>query len=251
MHIDDIAFLGNGANNVDFGIQMPPAARLNELTIDNSRFSNFDTNGIQIWGDAANAGINVASVVLTNSIFTNNGFQSVGGAGDVNFFMYNGDATLSNLVMSNVGNAPPGSPRGAIQFRGVGGDVPMPIPHGADRLPIGNVVLNNIDVSGKYRNYFVTFQRYTDLANLSLNNVQLGGATSEIFGGFGAVLRFDGIGSGNINASPSFNLGNTHFRGLAGTSAQPYFIEFAPDNSYAFLRVDATSAIWQGRPAAC
>ena len=72
----------------------------------------------------------------------------------------------------------------------------------------------------------------------------LGGATSEITGGFGALLRFDAVGAGTIASPATVNLGNTYFRGVAGTSVQKTDIEFAPDNTFTFLRADATNTHW-------
>jgi hypothetical protein len=232
----NFAFQGNGANNIDNGIDVASSSRFDKLTVDNSSFRNFDINGVSVTGDPANAGVSVKNVVLNHLTFTDNGYQNIGGAGDIDIFTYNGAASLTDLTLSNIGTGA----RGGIQFRGVGSNTTT----GADMLPMGTASFSNVDVSGKYVNYFVTFQRYFSVANLSFNNVQLGGAASQITGTFGALLRFDAVGAGTPGSPATVNLGNTYFRGLASASAQPTEIEFAPDNGFAFLRADATNTHW-------
>ena len=127
------------------------------------------------------------------------------------FFLYNGDATLSDLVLvgSSVGTT---GPRLGIQFRGTGDAA------GVGTQPIGNVTLDNVDVSGDYVTQMIGIQRYSDVNNLSLNDVKLGGATSSITGAFGASLRLDAVGAGTLTSPATVDLGNTHFRGLDPTS---------------------------------
>jgi len=236
VEISHFAFQGNGASNVDYGIRVANTTRLDKLTVDNSSFSLFDINGIQVFGDTANAGISVAQLALTNLTFGNNGFQNIGGAGDINIFEYNGDATFANSVFTNTGTGA----RGAIQINGKGTDGAG----GTDLAASGAVSFDNVDISGKYRTYNIGVQQYTDVSGFSFNDVKLGGATSELTGTFGALLRFDAAGSGTVAAPETIDLGNTHFRGLAGSTVTPNNIEFAPDNTFAFLRADATATIW-------
>ena len=69
-------------------------------------------------------------------------------------------------------------------------------------------------------------------------------ATSELYGTFGALLRFDAVGSGSIATPATVNLGNTYFRGTSLSSTTKNDLEFAPDNTFTFLRADATSTRW-------
>ena len=227
-----------------FGVRVISSADFNGLSIDNGSFTGFGNNAVGVFGDAI-TGLSVQDVSLNNLSFTNNGINGGGGSGSVQFFLYNGDASLSNLTL--VGNRDEGMASGArtgIQFRGVGaGD-------GTSELPIGTVSLDNVDVSGRYRTQMIGIQRYSDVDNLSFNDVKLGGAGSEITGGFGASLRFDAVGSGTSATPATFDLGNTEFRGLDASSAQRHEIEFAPDNAFAFLRVDGTDTTWSGVAAA-
>ncbi|MGE3329292.1 MAG: beta strand repeat-containing protein, partial [Acidimicrobiia bacterium] len=230
----DIAFDGtNGPNVADLGVNVPATANFDTLTVDRSTFTDLHFNGIQVLGDSV-TGTSAQNVVISNSVFTNNGYNT-GGAGDIDFFLYNQDASLSDLVLSNDGVL---GARLGIQFRGVGAGT------GVGVLPLGNVSLDDITITGKYRTQFIGFQRYTDVTTLDLNDVELGGATSEITGTFGALMRFDGVGSGTLASPATVDLGNTYFRGTAPSSAIKTDIEFAPDNTFAFLRADATNTSW-------
>ncbi len=169
-------------------------------------------------------------------IFSNNGTSGNGGTGDIQFFEYNGNATLQNLELVGSATATTGARLG-IQFRGVGTGT------GVGVLPSGNVSFNNVDISGSYRTQMIGIQRYS-VPTFSFNDVKLGGNTSAIAGTFGASLRFDAVGSGSIASPASIDLGNTLFRGLSGSSAQRHELEFAPDNNFTFLRADATDTSW-------
>ena len=114
---------------------------------------------------------------------------------------------------------------------------------GTGVLPMGQLVFNNVDISGKYVRQFIGLQRFQD-TDLTMVDVKLGGLTSEISGTFGAGIRFDAVGFGSLLSPATVNLGDTLFRGLSGGSTQRHEIEIAPDNSHTFLRVDASGTTW-------
>ncbi|MCC7086779.1 MAG: right-handed parallel beta-helix repeat-containing protein [Pirellulales bacterium] len=232
--IQDIAFAGvNGGNVADLGVNVPASANFDTLTIDRSTFTSLHLVGAYVQGDGV-TGASAHHVVISNSTFTNNGYNT-GGAGDIGFFLYNQDASLSHLTLSNDGAL---GARLGIQFRGVGaGD-------GTGVIAMGAVSLDDVKITGKYRTQFVGIQRYSDVTTLTLNDVELGGASSEITGGFGALLRFDAVGSGTLASPATVDLGNTYFHGVAASSAVKNDLEFAPDNTFAFLRADATNTRW-------
>jgi hypothetical protein len=219
----------------DRGIHVTTTADFDTLAVDNANFTGFDFNAIIVNGPAT--GSLLDNVEISDSMFTNNGIAGGGGSGDLQFFLYNGDATLSDLVLvgSSVGTT---GPRLGIQFRGTGDAA------GVGTQPMGNVTLDNVDVSGDYVTQMIGIQRYSDVNNLSLNDVKLGGATSSITGTFGASLRLDAVGAGTLASPATLDLGNTHFRGLDPLSAIPFEIEIAPDNTHTFLRADATGTTW-------
>jgi parallel beta-helix repeat protein len=245
--------LGTGA----YGIRVVSTAVFDRLIVENGDFTGMNYVGVEVLGDLAD-GISVANVELTNLTFSNNGIVgNTGGVGDISFFDFNGNATLTDLTL--VGNRVQNlmteslstGARSGIQFRGasVPGNGPTTGQYGVGVLPMGTIVLDNVDISGKYRNQMLAFQRYTD-TDISFTDVQLGGATSEITHTFGASLRFDAIGFGDINTPVNLDLGNTHFRGLSGSSAQRHELEIAPDNLHTFLMVDGKNTIWSGIDAA-
>ncbi len=223
------------AGLADRGIHVASTADFGTLSVDNASFSGFDFNAVIVNGPAT--GSLLDNVEISDATFTNNGIAGGGGSGDLQFFLYNGDATLSDLVLvgSSVGTT---GPRLGIQFRGTGDAA------GVGTQPMGNVTLDNVDVSGDYVTQMIGIQRYSNVNNLSLNDVKLGGATSSITGAFGASLRLDALGAGTLASPATVDLGNTHFRGLDPASAMPFEIEIAPDNTHTFLRGDATGTTW-------
>jgi len=239
---DDITLLdlvldGDDGVSTSTGIKIQSSDSLGTLRVENSEIRDFSSFGIDVTGNSV-TGISVQNVEVVGSTFADNGATSSGGHGHISLFTYNGDALLQDLVMTSTVSG-----HSAIQLRGVGaGD-------GVSEASMGNVTVDNVDISGLYRIQMIGIQRYSDVDNLSFNDVKLGGAGSEITGSFGGSLRFDGVGSGTVSTPATFDLGNTELRGLDGSSAQPHEIEFAPDNSFAFLRVDGTNTVWSGTAA--
>ncbi|WP_345689307.1 hypothetical protein, partial [Novipirellula caenicola] len=233
----------DGQNTANIGLRIDGNANVSSVSLDNGSVENFKSQGFYLGASAYNGSdpsvsAIVDSVTLTNLDFANNGINGSGGQGDIQFFGYNNNATLSNLsLVGNRVESPSSS--GAqlgIQFRGVGaGD-------GTGVSPSGTIALSDIDVSGKYRTQMIGIQRYSDVSGLSFNGVELGGGSSEITGGWGSALRFDGVGTGSVAPPTSVDLGNTLFRGISGSGV--YDLEFAPDNGFAFLRADATGTRW-------
>ncbi len=235
--ISNLNLSGNGGLS-SAGVYVDGSVELGNLSVVNGTVSGFGLHGIGIFGDSVD-GDSVDNVTLDKLSFSSNGSQGTGGSADIQFFQYNNNAALSNLTL--VGSRNESLLQGAqsgIQFRGVGDS------NGVGGKAMGNVSLSNVDISGKYRTQMLGIQRYPTVNNLSLNNVALGGSSSEITGSFGASLRLDAVGAGSISTPATLDLNNTLFRGLASTSAQRHEIEIAPDNNYTFLRVDGTDTSW-------
>ncbi|WP_345326667.1 beta strand repeat-containing protein, partial [Novipirellula rosea] len=231
----------DGQSTANIGLRIDGNANVSSVSLDNGSVENFRSQGFYVGASAysgsdPSASAIVNSVTLTNLDFANNGINGSGGQGDIQFYGYNNNATLSNLnlVGNRIGNA--GAQLG-IQFRGVGQQ------DGTGVVASGTIDLTNIDVSGKYRTQMIGIQRYSDVSGLSFSGIELGGGTSEITGGWGSALRFDGVGTGTVATPKTVNLGNTLFRGVGGSGVND--LEFAPDNAFAFLRADATSTRWR------
>lgn len=218
----------NEGKTVNRGIEVPAGLPLGTLTVEDGRISDTSIQGLYISGNA------VENVVLNGLVFARNG-RDQGGSGDVLFWEFNNNATLTNVTFDGELVDSAARSRFALQFRGVN--------YGDDIEPLGSVVLDGVKVSGAYKNTGIAFQGYSDVANLSFNDVELGGEGTQLTGTWGALLRFDQVGSGDVGTSTAtVNLGNTLFRGLSGDNAytQVFDLEFAPDNNTTFLPADAT-----------
>jgi hypothetical protein len=132
------------------------------LTITGGTIANNVVNGLST---GASGSENVTDITVNGTVFTANG-NAVGpggaGSGDLSFFKFNGNATLSNLTLTGAGA------NTGIQLRG------------ADVLaPMGTVVLSNVQITGQYQHpatwvgsaLFVA--NYSSVAGLSLSNVTL------------------------------------------------------------------------------
>src|SRR5262249_2610146 len=202
--VQDIGFDANGAN---WGILSNANANYGTLSVNQSDFKNFVSQAISVNGDTTN-GVSARNVVVSNSTFSHNGSVGGGGTGDISLFMYNGDASFTNLTLTGNAGAHTGEQIG-IQLRGVGNNKT-----GAGHKSMGTVSFNNVDISGSYVRSLLGIQDYSDVDNLSFHDVKLGGATSKVTGTFGDLLRFDAVGAAGTLASPkTVDLDNTYFRG--------------------------------------
>jgi lamin tail-like protein/putative metal-binding protein len=116
--------------------------------------------------------------------FADNGSTAVAGSGHLSYFLYNGDATIQNVTMT-------GSTRQPVQFRGIGTATP------GTWTPLGNVVIDNVTISGNTNRPAVYIQRYSSLAGVSLNNLNLSGVVSinAPFGGFATAMQLAHTGA--------------------------------------------------------
>lgn len=227
--VENIDFDG-ASGTVGYGIRVLNTADFENLTVTDSSFTGFAFNAVAVFGNGT-TGTSAQSVDISNSTFTDNGLAGGGGSGDLQFFLYNGDAALSNLDLSNTGAGL--DAHIGIQFRGVGDQ------DGTNQLAMGEISLTDIDISGLYVRSMIGLQRYAT-SNITFNDVRLGGSGSEITGTFGAALRIDSVGGGTIASPTTMDLNDTHFRGVGGLGLD---IEVAPDG-YGFLRIDATETRW-------
>ena len=225
MSIDNLRFNGQ-AGLGDYAINVKNPADFDTLSVNRSDFTGFDFDAIIVSG---NETTNVSAFVddnvnISNSTFSNNGVAGGGGTGDIQLFVYNGNASLSNLTLIGDWVGTNGG-RTGIQFRGVGTGA------GVEIVPSGTISLDNIDISGTYVTQMIGIQRYSDVSGFSFNNVRLGGGSSDITGTFGAALRIDAVGDSATKGTPgekTLDIGNTYFRGLTGPRSD---IEIAPDNT--------------------
>ena len=162
-----VSFANLDISGGTFGILAGEAlTSLGTLSATNVHISGTATNGIAVMGDDTLASVisPVANVSVTNSTFTNNGDGSSGGDGDLIFFGFAGNATLSGLTLTGdavqTGVDPTlfGSytgPRTGIQFRANSGS-------------IGNVSINGVTINGAYSHQAIGIFNYDSLDNLTI-----------------------------------------------------------------------------------
>ncbi|HTF87032.1 MAG TPA: MopE-related protein [Planctomycetota bacterium] len=216
LRLDNLSCVGNG-NGVHFSASSGAAA---DVDIDNCALSS-----------NANAGLRVASAMLSTervhvnggqmsgntfqgfifnpngtasctgddisfdgTVLANNGSPIDAGTGHLSYFSYNGSANLSNLTMS-------GNTRVPVQFRGAGTDG-MP----GTWSPLAPVTMTNVVISGATTRPGIYIQLYTDISSTLLSGVDLSGVSSSNapFGGFATGMQLDHTG-------PPLALGNTIF----------------------------------------
>lgn len=173
--IDGIEF--NGSANGS-GVEFTNAATLGTLQITNSKFEGNFRNGVAIGGNSNP--VDLDNVVITDTDFVANGgdpvSQTSSGDGDLLFFQYYGDATITNV---NITGAVTGSgpAENAIQFRGDAGSM-------------GNVSLNNVTIDGVYEKQPIAIFNYADIDGFSGVGVVVNANSTS----FQLAVNIDGVG---------------------------------------------------------
>ena len=183
------------------------SATLLSLTIEDSHIFDFMSNGVAV------SDFDDTRTILTtieNSTFATNGGNAGGGDGDIQFFQYQGDATLKDLTIT--GGRPTGAsndPRTGIQFRddvsSAGGDETL-----ETNNPLGTVSLDNVTVDGSYRNQPIIFTRYSDIDGLTMKDVTVN--ADSFF--FNTSINFSDLG-GTIDLSDTAKFDNVTVPGAA------------------------------------
>ncbi|MGL6209512.1 MAG: hypothetical protein ACRC14_06755, partial [Paracoccaceae bacterium] len=146
------------------------------VVLDGVNISNANQNGFAYVragnGGAPTLADTIDAVTITNGTLTNNGDVNTGsgGRGDILLFGFNGDLTLSDLVISNT----TGVAQKAIQVRGVqtGADVEGTGPY----APAGDLVMTNVAISGTYLQDAIAFYRIAGFADTDLSGVTFNGS---------------------------------------------------------------------------
>ncbi|MBL8860209.1 MAG: right-handed parallel beta-helix repeat-containing protein [Planctomycetes bacterium] len=168
------------------------------LAISGSTIKNNTFNGLSVNGVNANGGFSPTNISVSNSNFSNNGQSnnSFQGSGDLSFFLFNGNASLSNVTVNTSGRVP-------VQFRGRGTDN-----FSVAWQPSGTIAINGLTVTGSSDRSGLYVHYYADVNGLSLNNVDFSGLTNlnPGFTGFSVT----GMTLQHLGATP-LPLGNTIF----------------------------------------
>ena len=190
------------APNQGIGVLVQPGADVGTLTIENVEIRDNGAYGVFVNGETTGEEP-AANVVITNSVFTNNGYNGANGSAHIKFFSYEGDATIQDVSIT--GAAPgtvstsgtvPSAPDYGIEFHGLSN-----AEIASDDAPsIGTVVIEDVTVTGDFHKKAVAINNYADLDDLSITGLDLSGAVvAQVVNWFG-VFSTDGIAS-DIDAS--------------------------------------------------
>ena len=207
--IDNVA----AVNNSGSGIALAGVATLGEVQVAGSVLSNNGVYGLQVADTlAAFAGLAISGgsmdnngavglgvngvdatpasptqISVTGTTFNGNGSPADAGAGDLSFFRFNGDAAITNVTVTADAQYP-------IQFRGKGSASP------GSWSALGTVRLENVTVSGATTRPGLYIVQYTNVANVSFENVNLSGLVPPLLpSGFASVMQVQHTGLTPLN----------------------------------------------------
>lgn len=201
--VNDIRLIDcNVSNNSNHGFHIPTnISSFDSLIVSGSQFNDNGITGITT-GPGGSPGVD--NIHISNSTFSGNGdalSPSGSGSGDISFFLFNGDASLTDVTI--VGD---GAHMG-VQFRGEGSADPE------DVEQAGIIVLDNVNISGQYQHpntwtgSGIFIARYSDVSNISFTNVVLN--VSSVGEKLSSNLTIDQAVYGPLD------VGNTSFGGNA------------------------------------
>ena len=197
--IDNIDIAG-GTN----GIYVQGTANAGKLTVANSEISDNAQHGIYVVGDDpdndGNAPIvsGITAIEVIDTALENNGYGGGNGYGHIKLFGYEGDALFKNVEIEGAtsGTAQGNRPDNAIEITGYvnnGGGNPV----GAGAPDIGNIVFDNVDISGAFHKNPVAIFNFTDSSGVQILDLDLSGAESN----WGPLFNIDGVEDAMIDAS--------------------------------------------------
>ena len=133
---------------------------------------------------------------ILNSTFEQNGNGSQNGDGDIVLFGFTGASLIQNVTIAGGANAVPTNANAdtAIQINGRD-----PLTYDVTH-PIGNVVFDNVHVTGSYAKVLVYIQGYTDLDGLSFQGT---GNNFTGHAGWGWALAIDPMADEYLRRRPT------------------------------------------------
>ena len=175
------------SNNGVYGLQVADTlAVFAALAVSGGSMDNNGNRGLAVDGTDANP-TSPTGISVTGTTFNGNGTSSFAGDGDVSFFLFNGDAALTNVTVTADAQFP-------IQLRGKGTASP------GTWAALGTVRLENVTVSGATTRPGLYIVRYSDVANVSFENVNLSGLVPPVIpSGFASVMQVQHTGVTPLN----------------------------------------------------
>lgn len=173
------------SNNGVYGLQVASTlAMFSSLSVTGGSMDNNGANGLAVNGTDANLASPTA-ISVSGTTFTGNGNVAEQGAGDLSFFLFNGNAAISNVTIAADAQFP-------IQIRG---KAPSGVWH-----PAGVVSLKDVTVSGTAAKPGLYLIRYSDVSNVTFDDVDLSGVTPpSLPSGFGALMQVEHTGATPLN----------------------------------------------------
>jgi Ca2+-binding RTX toxin-like protein len=214
-------FIINAAGQQD-GISLSPLLA-NPETVN---VNNDSVTGASQTGFIVNGGGPDLAVTTTNSTFSGNGFlKTFGGSGDITFFDFLGNASFVNLL---VAGAAPGAPLTAAGDNGIqiaGFDSNHDV-----TSPLGQIIFDNVTVTGTYAKTLVYIQGYDDASGLQFlgPGLTLGNGTTQT--GWTPLFIDLGPQGGSYmpSATPStLDLSDVHLDGSTFVGTDPNFAALA------------------------
>ncbi|MGI9229917.1 MAG: hypothetical protein ACR2P9_08675 [Gammaproteobacteria bacterium] len=145
-----------------------------EFIFDRITIENAGGNGI-----LTNDNFSAATVNVTNSIFTNNGLSSFSNPGDIQIFTFEGSVKIENVTITKAVQDLPNQNDNTygIQLHGNtcsnNGDPPKAVSF------VQSAILNNVTISGAPNKEGILIQCYSDVSNISFNDVDISGVTTS------------------------------------------------------------------------
>jgi VCBS repeat-containing protein len=165
------------------------ATGIGDMTLDNCTFEDNAYAGFYIY----NAGIE--NLLIEDSVFDDNGETGLNSGGHIKLMGLTGDATLRELTLNGApdgtgGPNDPGRPDYGIEIHGIEN---IELTGGADTAPIGNVVIENVTITGEFHKSAFAINNYQNLDGLSITNLDLSTASADWNIETTSVLNVDGI----------------------------------------------------------
>ena len=174
-------------NNGIYGLQVANTlTSFAALAVSGGSMDNNGDNGLAVNGLDANL-TSPTQISVTGTTFNGNGSPTVAGDGDLSFFLFNGNAGITNVTVTADAQFP-------IQFRGKGTASP------ASWSALGTVGLKDVTISGATARPGLYLIRYSDVSNVSFENVDLSGVVPpSLPSGFASEMQVEHTGATPLN----------------------------------------------------
>jgi trimeric autotransporter adhesin len=180
------------APNQGIGVHVQHAD-VGTLTLDSVNIHGAGAYGVFVEGGSANDA--AAEVVITDSTFSNNGANGTNGSSHIKLWGFDGDALIQNVTITGSPDGTPVAQRPDYGIELTG----QPNPVSSPTVPIGNVTIDNVTVTGEFHKNGVAVFNYGNIDGLDIGgtgDVDLSGVETD----WGPVFNIDGV-TADVDAS--------------------------------------------------